>query len=1202
MKKILKLIFNRWTMIVLGLSAISLLIWLVGPLIAIADHYPLESATVRLILIGLIVFGYIGKLLWGVVKSKQLNTRLMNSLLRQDVAPSQGGGAGAEEVDVLRRRFEEALATLKQALSAGKGKKKWTFPGLARQQYVYQLPWYIFIGAPGSGKTTALINSGLQFPLADRFGQEAIRGIGGTRNCDWWFTNEAVLIDTAGRYTTQESNQEIDRAAWTGFLQLLKKFRPRRPINGAIVTVSISDLLQQNAAQREAQANAMRKRIQELHDELKIRFPIYVLVTKSDLLAGFMEFFAEYGREERAQVWGTTFTLSEQIDGTAGLADFASQFSKLENRLNERLIDRMQQERNPQARSLLYTFPDQFQIIKQPLTDFLSAVFAPTRFEHSPMLRGVYFTSGTQEGSPIDRVMGSLARALHLERNLLPPNKPSGKSFFLTRLISNVIIAESMLAGTNLRWERRRALLQLGAVAAAVFVTVFALGAWSISYSRNKSYVAEVDSRAHATEKELRALTVTGNTDVVSLLPLLNSVRDLASVSQEMGNKTPWSMGFGLSQRDKLAAASDDAYQRLLQEAMLTRLSLQIEQQLRGGGAGNPELLYEQLKAYIMLTDAKHFDAAALKAFISADWQVRLPSNVTPEQRMELEGHLDKLLSHGEVTSPLKVDTRLIAEVRSSLAQTPLAQRIYNRLKRQGVGADLPEFTVADMAGPSAALVFRRASGQPLTKGVAGLFTYDGYYKAFDKTSADVTKQMVDEEGWALGMREGDHGRSAAAQSKATVIDEVRRLYLQDYVRVWDAFINDIKIVSPGNLQQSVDLARLLSAPDSPLPQLLRAIVREVTLVKVNEADKTVVDKAGDKFLAARAEIGKLFGQAPQAASTVSTLSRPERIVDDHFDNLRRLVQAPAPGQPAPIDAVFGLLNELYMQLTATQAALNNAAAAPQSDIDNKVRAEAGRTPEPLRSMLATLTAGGNASAMELTRQNLSKTLAVNVGDFCQKALVGRYPFDRASTRDMTQDDFARLFAPGGLMDDFFQKNLAQYVDTSTRPWSFRRTGDVNFVGANDTLEQFRRARVIRDVFFMNGGRTPGMRLTFTPIDMDATIMQFNLDVDGQLVKYSHGPQMPTQVQWPGPRGSTQVRLQLSPTNAGGSSGQVFDGPWALFRLFDKAQINPSPQPEKFGITFNVGGRKAYFDVVSGSVQDPFMLREIEQFRCPEHL
>ena len=117
-----------------------------------------------------------------------------------------------------------------------------------------------------------------------------------------------MLLDTAGRFTTQESNEEIDKGAWTGFLRLLKKYRPRRPINGVMVTISASELLEQNGAELESYASALRSRIQELHEQLGIRFPVYVLVTKADLLPGFMEFFGEFGREERAQDWGTKAT------------------------------------------------------------------------------------------------------------------------------------------------------------------------------------------------------------------------------------------------------------------------------------------------------------------------------------------------------------------------------------------------------------------------------------------------------------------------------------------------------------------------------------------------------------------------------------------------------------------------------------------------------------------------------------------------------------------------------------------------------------------------------------------------------------------------------------------------------------------------------------------------------------------------------
>ncbi len=107
----------------------------------------------------------------------------------------------AQELDQMRTRLQEAMTQLRKVVGGRRG-------------YVYQLPWYIMIGPPGSGKTTALLNSGLKFPLADTLGQEPLRGVGGTRNCDWWFTEDAILLDTAGRYTTQDSDPELDRQGW----------------------------------------------------------------------------------------------------------------------------------------------------------------------------------------------------------------------------------------------------------------------------------------------------------------------------------------------------------------------------------------------------------------------------------------------------------------------------------------------------------------------------------------------------------------------------------------------------------------------------------------------------------------------------------------------------------------------------------------------------------------------------------------------------------------------------------------------------------------------------------------------------------------------------------------------------------------------------------------------------------------------------
>ena len=1020
MKKILGLIFNRYVMVVLGLVAISLIIWYVGPLVAIGEYRPLESATVRWILIGLLFGVDVGRLSWKVLKAKVANGKLMEGLVRQ--APGQPAAAqpGSEEVAVLAQRFQEAVSVLKGAKLGG-GEKKSGLAIFSRRQYIYELPWYIFIGAPGSGKTTALINSGLKFPLADRFGEAAIRGVGGTRNCDWWFTDQAVLLDTAGRYTTQESNQEIDSAAWTGFLQLLKKFRPRRPINGVLLTVSVADLLQQNAAQREAQANALRKRIQELHEQLGIRFPLYVLVTKVDLLAGFMEFFGELGTEERAQVWGTSFPLGDAQADAAAIAGFPQEFAALEQRVNDRLIDRLQQERDPQRRALVYTFPQQFASLKEVLSDFLDKVFSPSRFEEKPLLRGVYFTSGTQEGNPIDRVMGALGRAFKLERKLLAPMRPSGKSFFITRLLRDVIFSEAGLAGTNLKWERRRAMLQWGGLALAAIVTLTCLAAWAVSYSRNKAYVADVQAKLQGVTRQVDTLTVSGTGDVISLLPVLQSVRELPYTGRVDGDSIPISMSFGLYQGNKLASAASNTYQRLLQDTMLPRLAQRIEQLLRTG-VDRPELMYEGLKVYLMLNDAEHFDADALKTFIMADWEENLPREVTTEQRAALQSHLDALLATGQVSSPIPADAQLIAATRAAIAQTSIDRRIYNRIRREGVGSQFPEFTIANVVGANAGLVFRRASGQPLTRGIPGLFGYKGYYQAFKGVADNTSRQLANEEGWVLGLDEKQRGRFANDKARDQLINDVRRLYLQDYADTWDAFVKDIRLVTGSDARQNIQTASILSGPASPLPVLMRAIVTEVTLVKKADVDKNLIEKGEDQLKQRTDQLKKLFGP-DKPKTNLQLASQPEYIVDSRFDDLRRLVTPAAPGQPAPIDGQIALLKELSQAMVTAGAAIEANNPPPPSDAPNKAKLEAGQSPEPLKTILATLSDAAARLIGLGMKTNVSGELAP-LSDFCVKAVAGRYPFVRSSARDVTQDDFSRLFAPGGELDKFFQAKL----------------------------------------------------------------------------------------------------------------------------------------------------------------------------------
>jgi type VI secretion system protein ImpL len=1192
--------FLPWTLRLLGALMLALVIWFAGPLLAFADYRPLEPEWTRVALIVLLITLWLARHAVKQLRARLGNRKLFDLLISR--ADNKGKPVSGNSAQV-RERFEKAALLLKTIRFGLPGGKRPLFGFLGGRRYAYQLPWYVFIGAPGSGKTTALMHSGLQFPLADELGTDPLQGIGGTRNCEWWFTDQSVLIDTAGRYTTQDSNAQADAAEWTEFVDLIKRFRPRQPINGVLVTISASDLLGGHGSEAELkhQATSIRARVGELQRYLGHPFPVYLLVTKSDLLPGFTQFFEDLDREQREQVWGCTFDLKDGKQSADGLKQLRSQLDALENRLFLQLLPRLQASRDGNARALTYGFPNQWVQLKEAVAEFAGQALSASRVSGPVWLRGVYFTSGTQEGTPIDRVLGSLARSFGIERKMLAAQKPSGKSFFLTRLLRDVVFAEAALAGTNAQTEQRLQRLKWSGIGAGGLAMTVAIALWTASYVNNGAYIDQVAAKAAAFRKEV-AQNPTAAGDLRAMLALIDRARALAHTATVDPEHPPLTMRGGLFQGQKLVAGAEQAYGRMLTGYLAPHLSQRIESGLHRQ-AGNPELQYETLKAYLMLHRHGKLDLPALKAWVAFDLELDQAMPIPPEQQQQVLAHLDALFERDSLGPAVASDANLVGVVRKAQLQAPFAQRVYNRIKRQAPRGKLKEFRVTDAGGPNSQLVFTRRSGQALAGGVPGLFTYNGYYRGFNPQLDGMLKQLAEEEVWVLGVVDSENARRAAnLASRNALADEVRRLYLQDYADLWERYIADLALVSTANLGQSIEQARILSAPDSPLPRLLRGLAREVSLTEPPRNEKPQAGTVKDMISQGKEQLGALMGSATQEAQAEEgDKRRVEAIVDDRFETLRRFVHSTGANQPARVDASLGLINDIYTLLTATEVALKAGNALPQSDVPNKVRAEAARMPEPVRSMLNGLADASLRQAVSSSRSNISAKLAGSVGEPCHKALAGRYPFAPASRTDVVPEDFTRILARDGVMDEFFQQNLAPLVDTSARPWRFRNLGDPTAGGVSDALVQFERAQEIRRVFFPPGSNGLSFHLSLRPVEMDNGIAQSILDVDGQLVSYAHASVHPVSVQWPGPRASNRISLQAA-LEHGVEEVQSFEGPWALFRLFDVAQITRSAQPERFRATFRIAGRRVVYEVTTSSVQNPFRLPELQAFQCPSKL
>jgi len=374
LRKILGVVKSPVFLAAIGVLCLSLLIWFGGPWLGFT------SVAGRLLSILVLV------IIWATVMQlrQARDARATSELTRGDGAkPGSSDRAPAADrtpgdARALRECFAEAAVFLRRS---GKGAGS-----------VYDLPWYAIIGPPGTGKTTLIEKSGLRFPISQRAGVRKVTGVGGTRNCQWWFTDEAILLDTAGRFTTQDSNAQVDRDGWLEFLSLLKSYRRRRPLNGLFVAYSAADLATKSDEALERDALVIRERLDEIQSTLQIALPVYFLITQSDLVAGFTEFFDDLDPEARRQVWGFTFDLSQSERGTA-ITQFEECLAELTERLAARLMTRLHDERDLQRRIAVVGFPSQFASLEPALAAFLRDVFSSSRFDQALLLRE-WHTSG----------------------------------------------------------------------------------------------------------------------------------------------------------------------------------------------------------------------------------------------------------------------------------------------------------------------------------------------------------------------------------------------------------------------------------------------------------------------------------------------------------------------------------------------------------------------------------------------------------------------------------------------------------------------------------------------------------------------------------------------------------------------------------------------------------------------------------------
>jgi type VI secretion system protein ImpL len=1146
----LKKVFGNWW-VVSGLIVL-LAVLLLAVLLPWVVH-PLGAWWVRL----LIVLGIL--LIWGICAVIRLMSRKKASdeLAKSLEQPSPGEGG------VIDQRLKEAMASLRSA--SGK-----------RRDYLYSRPWYVIIGPPGAGKSTALINSGLRFP----FSNTALKGVGGTRNLDFWFADEAVLVDTAGRYTAQDSDPGQDAQAWMAFLKLLKKHRPVSPVNGVLVAIGLDEISEVSAAQLDAHAATVRRRLAELQAALEVATPVYVLFTKVDLIAGFAEFFDDLDVEGRRSVLGST--LPWRPGTHAGAADLATAFDKVAQAVADRASSRLQAELDARRRSLVVGFPAQLRSLRSRAVRFLEGAF-PGDAASAP-LRGFYFTSGVQQGTPLDRLLAGTASVFDKPMRA----EGQGRAFFINRLLSEVVIPEAGLVQTLAGARSKRTMRTAAGLAAVAVVSLIVLGLWIWSFAGNRGLQNRLAAGAQNSVQQARADGLDlvevreSDPDLEAELAYLRGLRDLPGGYAETAKGTPISLRFGLYQRG-LSRRAIEAYHQALQRVLLPRMLLRLERYM-GQNGQNPLLIYEPLKVYLMLGgQAPALDREAVKAWAVSDWQTLYPGEDREGLRKELGQHLDALLEDkqfGSVwpdrTAPL--DGALVTAARQSVQTMSMADRAYAILKQRAAASGQSNWRADAVLSSGDGQAFADGS-VVLGQTVPYFFTRAGFEKAYQSGVQDVQGEL-EKDLWVLG---GEQNRESVQAQMANVRPGVARLYAQEYNKVWDGVLASLR---PADYFTNPAAFGAATGTPPPLKTLLLDVRKNTDLSAA---------KSGPANALAGAVAGKVAAAASAAGfDTVENVSAGQ-LITNHFKPVSAFV---GDGKaPAPVDEFVAKLKTAVTAKGAADRAGglggSDAAQAQLNQAMSELAASSATAPALVQGFVSGAAKQGDQAQLTSAQGAVTAPYNGTLASACQSITDNRYPFVAASKNDAPVIDVIRMFGINGQIDGYVNQRLRPLLDTAGPVWRWRIEDPVASTLDPTSAGEFQRASQIRDLL------TSGLNIKLEPQGFGGSVTAVEIAAGGQTNRFDAGQGGQRVVQWT-PSGLPQAMMTLYHGTTK-LKEYDFDGPWALFRLMDSAQ-KENAGPMAIKATFGDGAASATFRITLPDANNPFSRGGLWSFRCPPKL
>ncbi len=1088
----------------------------------LGDQYSYDMKY-RIVIIALVLLTLPFALIIGLVasrrrkKKEKLEAKAAEAEAKASETP-QKAVTPSGTYDELSKNAEEATQFLKSA------------------NLVDVLPRYLVAGSPRSGKTSLLLASGLSFqnlPSQRASEQNVVRP---TRNCDWRMASEAVLIDTAGRYQTENDADE-----WSSLVETIKKQRPNRALDGYILSVNAEKILGMNERQIEEQAKILRARLDDVSQRTKVRFPVYLIFTNADAIEGFRESFSTSQREGENLVWGSTIPLEKSANG---YSLFDAEFDLLLNSIQRRRLTRLSAPFPPVRQLKIFNFPLHFSTTRKKLGHFVSIMFRPNPFSESPFLRGFYLTAIPQNQQ----------------------RQSAGANYFSDKLFKNVILRDKDLVSTFQAQKQSPPILAWLTTLAASFLVFALLSLAGISLYFNRQLVNEVEDRAEVVNTIIKANNVKSplekDADATRKeLDAVDNLREsLVTLDKYERDGAPFYMRLGFYSGSRLC--HDRAlpiYLNAVQQRFQTPVVKKLESDLRAF-ADAPTLSstdkltpeqedalgkkYDLLKAYLSLSGDEKYrpfaEATSLSDTLADYWksESKIPSGSEEVAKQNLNFWAKQVDQFGYTNSKkdylieITLEPKLVDDVRKKLKFYPAPFRYYKRVTTE-ISKKLDAKSVETiLAGQESRFV----TG---TYTVPGAFTVEGYRNYMIEAILKANEELVKDD-WVMG--ESTEKASEKTQNQATNIQMIQDKYFREYVDNWRKFVRGLNVQDYKDTNEAAEALRVFSNNTSPIDTILKEVRRQTELTKKPAATGIW------------ATIMSYF------QTQTTTKVGAEADVDKEFTPLFAFLGSPeTEGQ---ISKYRGVLKNLVAPLETTSKEFLTAELAkdpPTADKNAKaIKDSESAVKDPINSLTATTPGQEVTEFLKKPVANLLALFGAGIKNQLERTwsdqilskaqeIESGYPFSSSGEADFTKLT-AYLNPVNGTLSQFYDKNLKKNFDEVDGKLKQKDNPELKF--DDDFVAYLNNAFRLREAMFgKNASAVFEYEVKLQPINKDTVV---ELSIDGQKIT-TEGTSS-AKFTFPAKSGETGAFLTIVSTDStSSSSGSPSTNP------------TPSPSPSPSG-------------------------------------